>query len=114
MPSASPRLSKTAIRAQAAQIGGNSVTLSMRMDIIKMLSELRSERDQIEQAIVVVERLARGQGKRRGRPPKWMSEMKKDAAPDGEPRKKRVVSAAARKRMAEAQRKRWAAKKQAS
>jgi hypothetical protein len=84
------------------------------MDITKMLSELRSEREQIEQAILVIERLAQGQGKRRGRPPKWMSEMKSDAPADGEPGKKRVVSAAARKRMAEAQRKRWAAKKQAS
>jgi hypothetical protein len=46
------------------------------MDIIKMIAELRSERERIEQAILVVERLARGQGKRRGRPPKWMSEAK--------------------------------------
>ena len=79
-----------------------------------MLSDLRAEREQIEQAILVIERLAQGQGKRRGRPPKWMSEMKSVDTPDTEPRKKRTVSAAARKRMAEAQRKRWAAKKQAS
>jgi hypothetical protein len=45
------------------------------MDILKMLAELRKEREQIEQAILVVERLAAGTGgKRRGRPPKWMSE----------------------------------------
>ena len=31
-----------------------------------MLSELRSERTQIEEAILVLERLARGHGKRRG------------------------------------------------
>jgi hypothetical protein len=45
------------------------------MDINKMLAELRQERDQIEEAIVVLERLARGRGKRRGRPPAWMSQL---------------------------------------
>jgi hypothetical protein len=39
------------------------------MDINKMLAELRTERVQVEEAIVVLERLASGQGKRRGRPP---------------------------------------------
>lgn len=31
------------------------------MDIIKMLHDLRSEREQIEEAILTLERLARGQ-----------------------------------------------------
>src|ERR1043165_7459580 len=43
------------------------------MDIIAMLSELRAEREQIDEAILVLQRMATGQGKRRGRPPKWMS-----------------------------------------
>ena len=44
------------------------------MDILKMLADLRAEREQIEQAIVAIERLAVGtRGKRRGRPPAWMS-----------------------------------------
>jgi hypothetical protein len=78
------------------------------MDIAKMLSELRSEREQIEEAIVVLQRLATGGGKRRGRPPKWMSQ----AVPvDTEPRKRRVFSAATRKKMAASQRKRWAARR---
>jgi hypothetical protein len=38
-----------------------------------MLTELRQEREQIEQAIMILERLARGRGKRRGRPPAWMT-----------------------------------------
>jgi hypothetical protein len=42
------------------------------MDILKMLAELRGEREQIEQAILVIERLASGHGKR-GRPPAWMT-----------------------------------------
>jgi hypothetical protein len=53
------------------------------MDINKMLDELRAERDQVEQAILVLERLARGQGKRRGRPPKWMTEVKRRGRPPG-------------------------------
>jgi hypothetical protein len=43
------------------------------MDILKMLAELRDERTQIEEAIIAIERLARGLGKRRGRPPAWMA-----------------------------------------
>jgi hypothetical protein len=45
------------------------------MDVSKILSELREERVQIEEAIMSLERLARGRGKRRGRPPAWMSVM---------------------------------------
>ena len=41
-----------------------------------MLAELRLEREQIEEAILTLERLARGRGRRRGRPPAWL----KDAA----------------------------------
>jgi len=44
------------------------------MDIQAILTELRQEREQIEEAIMSLERLARGQGKRRGRPPKWMTD----------------------------------------
>jgi hypothetical protein len=43
------------------------------MDILKMLSDLRQERDQIDEAIVALERLAQGHGKRRGRPPAGIS-----------------------------------------
>ena len=46
------------------------------MDVDKMLAELRLEREQIEEAILTLERLARGRGRRRGRPPSWL----KDAA----------------------------------
>jgi hypothetical protein len=53
------------------------------MDITKMLSDLRVERDQISEAIVVLERLSVGQGKRRGRPPKWLTEVKRRGRPKG-------------------------------
>jgi hypothetical protein len=45
------------------------------MDVSKILTELRHEREQIEQAILSLEMLARGRGRKRGRPPAWMSQM---------------------------------------
>ena len=53
------------------------------MDVIKMLADLRQEREQIEEAILSLERLARGRGKRRGRPPTWLAEVKKRGRPPG-------------------------------
>jgi hypothetical protein len=53
------------------------------MDVAKILVELRQEREQIEEAILSLERLAKGRGRRRGRPPKWMSEAKKRGRPPG-------------------------------
>jgi hypothetical protein len=47
------------------------------MDVVKMLADLRQEREQIEEAIISLERLAQGRGKRRGRPPSWLVEAKK-------------------------------------
>ena len=44
------------------------------LDVDKMLAELRLEREQIEEAILTLERLARGRGRRRGRPPAWLKE----------------------------------------
>lgn len=52
------------------------------MDIDKMLSELRVESQQIEEAILTLERLARGRGRRRGRPPSWLKEAAA-STPDG-------------------------------
>ncbi len=46
------------------------------MDVTKMLAELRQEREAIEEAILTLERLAQGRGKRRGRPPAWMASLK--------------------------------------
>ena len=92
---------------------GSVIILDIAMDILKMLAELRAERDRIGEAILVVERLATGsRGKRRGRPPTWMSAANAaNATVVEEPRKRRRFSAATRRKMAEAQKRRWAAKK---
>jgi len=47
------------------------------MDVSKILAELRQERIQLEEAILSLERLARGRGRRRGRPPAWLAEAPK-------------------------------------
>ena len=53
------------------------------MDVSKILIELRAEREQLEEAILSLERLARGRGRRRGRPPAWMVDAKKRGRPLG-------------------------------
>jgi len=53
------------------------------MDINRMLAELRSQRDQLTEAVSVLERLAAGRGKRRGRPPAWMTGAKRLEGPKG-------------------------------
>jgi hypothetical protein len=61
------------------------------MDILKMLAELREQREAIEQAIIVLERIAAGQSKRRGRPPVWMaSAAKRRGRPPGSKNKPKV------------------------
>jgi hypothetical protein len=82
------------------------------MELSKMIAELRAERTSIEEAIAVLERLAQSsQGKRRGRPPAWLSIARSAGAPQEMTPKttKRSLSADVKKRMAEAQKKRWAA-----
>lgn len=55
------------------------------MDVHKILGDLRREREQIEEAILTLERLASGRGRRRGRPPAWMAQIRSaeiSAAPE--------------------------------
>ena len=81
------------------------------MDVTKLIAELRAEQEQIDQAILALGRLAVSSGtKRRGRPPKWMGEANTQAAAVPAQKTRRPFSAATRKKMAEAQRKRWAAR----
>ncbi len=75
------------------------------MDIQSLLSDLKAERDRIYQAISAIEGLFSPSAPRRGRPPK----AKPAAAAPGN--KRRGMSAAARKRISEAMKKRWAARK---
>ncbi len=65
------------------------------MDVLKMLADLRQEREQIEEAIVTLERLAEGRGRRRGRPPAWMSALKRRGRPPGSKNKAKDTTAAA-------------------
>lgn len=62
------------------------------MDVAKILTELRQEREQIEEAIISLERLARSRGKRRGRPPAWITEAKRRGRPPGSKNKTSAAS----------------------
>jgi hypothetical protein len=45
------------------------------MDITKILADLVQEFEQIDEAILSLERFARGHGDRRGTPPTWMTKI---------------------------------------
>jgi hypothetical protein len=51
------------------------------MNLTKILEDLRREREQIDEAIMSLERLAAGSGPRRGRPPAWLKAQKTKARP---------------------------------
>lgn len=65
-----------------------------RMDILKMLVELRDDRDRLEDLISAAERYARGSRKRRGRPPAWMKEGKRRGRPPGSKNKRGTQASA--------------------
>jgi hypothetical protein len=44
------------------------------LDVAKILEELKQEKEQLEQAILTLERLAQGRSPRRGRPPAWLTD----------------------------------------
>jgi hypothetical protein len=46
------------------------------MDLEKTIAELREQHQQLSAAIEALERLAAG-GKRRGRPPRWLQDVRK-------------------------------------
>ncbi len=75
------------------------------MNLNQMILDLRAERDALTAAMAVLEGIAHSRGRRRGRPPAWLAGLpgiKKKERP------KRTMSAATKKKMAVAQRKRWA------
>ena len=71
------------------------------MNYTEILDELRGERDMVDHAIAVLERLQVGAPRKRGRPPAWLAERQKEArgsqpvsissapvGPDGQPVKR--------------------------
>lgn len=76
------------------------------MNVSQIITQLREERTALDEAIAVLERIARSGPRGRGRPPSWLSGV----TGGGD---KRVFSAATRKKMADAQRRRWEAYRKA-
>ena len=58
------------------------------MELGKILKALNDERETIDHAIVTLEHLAAGRGKRRGRPPLWMkaARERKKSEPKSKPK----------------------------
>ena len=83
------------------------------MNVNQMIADLQAERQALTSAMAVLETIAQSRGKRRGRPPAWLASVSGSKKADGEAKPKRVLSAATKKKMAVAQRKRWAAAKKA-
>ena len=75
------------------------------MDLIKIIAELRKERAVLDDALVHLEQFARTQGRRRGRPPAFLAAT---------PAKRKPFSQATKRKMAAAQKKRWAAARAAA
>jgi hypothetical protein len=64
----------------ATLVPGSGLKDDQIVDVNKILQQLREERSQLEEAIMAIERLAMyRQGRRRGRPPKWLAEQKAEA-----------------------------------
>lgn len=80
------------------------------MDLNKIISELRAELQSINEVLSVLDRLARTRQKRRGRPPLFLLESLDLGGARG---KRRPFSDETRKKMAAAQKKRWAAYRKA-
>ena len=51
------------------------------MDLNRIIQDLKAERDVLAAAIDCLERLAAGRGRKRGRPPKWLSERGEGTQP---------------------------------
>jgi hypothetical protein len=64
---------------------------ALSMDVLPILTALRQELAAVEEAIVVLERLAFGRGKRRGLPPAWMTKAAPTDSPVGAKRRGRPV-----------------------
>ena len=47
--------------------------------LYKAISELRRQREELDGAIALFERAAEGKGRKRGRPPKWITEARERA-----------------------------------
>lgn len=50
------------------------------MDLDAILKQLRAEREQLEEAILAMERMQMASGRRRGRPPAWLTAMRQAEA----------------------------------
>jgi hypothetical protein len=82
------------------------------MNVEAMIKSLQSEKEALDAAILVLERLALSHGKRRGRPPAWVQVRQAEGETSSVKTRKaprKGFSEETKRKMAEAQRRRWAA-----
>ena len=54
------------------------------MDLHKMIAELKTERQRLDEAIQALERVSAGTTRRRGRPPRWLKREMQKQSPEHE------------------------------
>jgi hypothetical protein len=50
--------------------------LAENQDLLRSLEQLKRERERIDEVILILEKLASGSKKQRGRPPSWLAELR--------------------------------------
>jgi hypothetical protein len=54
------------------------------MDLLKMIAELQTEKQRLDEAIEALERLSAANTRRRGRPPRWAKQERQRQEAEGE------------------------------
>jgi hypothetical protein len=65
----------------AARIRGSAPEGGVKVDLNRIILDLKAERDALAAAIECLERLAAGRVRKRGRPPAWLSERGEGSQP---------------------------------
>jgi hypothetical protein len=78
------------------------------MNVNKMIAELKAELAAVNEALILMDRIARAQGKRRGRPPLYLLKSPETVAAP-----RRPFRESSRRKMAAGQKRRWAAYRKA-
>jgi hypothetical protein len=74
---------------------GDATPHEEMMNLNTILEDLRREREQIDEAILSLERLAAGSGPRRGRPPAWLKAQRTKVRPQAGGKEPPVAKTAA-------------------
>jgi hypothetical protein len=78
---------KTQIYIPNLRVFVATLSIALHMNLYKVIADLRAEREWIEQAMILLENFEASKGKRRrGLPPKWLSDLRSDRPEPGQTR----------------------------